>query len=60
MIAIDIEKIEKSFSSVSPKLDKLTEVFYFKLFAMHPELKALYDNVGLVSQRRKGTSINCF
>lgn len=50
---MDIERIERSFALISPRLDELTMMFYSDLFTKHPEAKPLFAHVDLIRQRRK-------
>jgi serine phosphatase RsbU (regulator of sigma subunit) len=52
-MAIDIEQLERSFATLSPRLDELTMLFYTELFGTHPEIRPLFARVDLVRQRRK-------
>ena len=50
---LNIEVLEKSFESVSPKGDVLVARFYERLFQKYPEVQPLFKNTNMRQQKKK-------
>ncbi len=48
-----IDLVKQTWSKVVPIADAASEVFYYRLFEINPELRPLFDGVDLPDQRKK-------
>src|SRR3954463_12036758 len=46
-----LARIQQSYLAIAPQVDRLTQTFYDRLFAQHPETRALFRN-DMGSQRQ--------
>lgn len=52
-MSLNAKLLQESFQAVSYKGDKLTEIFYDKLFRNYPEVRPLFAHVRMEEQRKK-------
>ena len=50
---MNIDLLESTFEALAPQADELVSRFYDKLLADHPEVKPLFTNVDIASQKKK-------
>jgi hemoglobin-like flavoprotein len=52
-MSLQVDALEQSFATVAPHGDKLTQVFYRRLFDDFPEVRQLFANTTMSEQEKK-------
>ena len=52
-MTLDIELLENSFAKIRDRTTEFSASFYIRLFALHPELKPLFQEVDITAQEKK-------
>ena len=52
-LPLDIERLEKSFARLEPKLDTVVSRFYEELFRRYPAVEPLFANTSVARQKQK-------
>jgi len=52
-LPLDIERLEKSFARLEPKLNTVVDRFYEELFRRHPAVEPLFANTSVARQKQK-------